>query len=53
VLEDRVRPPSAATAAEAARLAVTLLRIQHALEKAGVGFIENCDGPGVRLRKAL
>jgi hypothetical protein len=34
-------------------LAVTLLRIQHALEKAGVGFIENGDGPGVRLRKAL
>ena len=32
-------------------LAVTLERIQHALEKAGVGFIDNGEGPGVRLKK--
>jgi transcriptional regulator with XRE-family HTH domain len=32
-------------------LAVTLERIQHALERAGVGFIDNGDGPGVQLRK--
>jgi hypothetical protein len=29
-----------------------LERIQRTLENAGVGFIDNGEGPGVRLRKA-